>query len=206
MKKIIFIIFICLCNNLLAENFSKTDLLQEDMFDDEYSNMKFYEKPPLNSKNIAGEVFVGSIVGGIYLHKQQKNIDNLGLAAVLVTFDLFITSGFVSGSTYMIGKIGEQTGSFIKTYNYSVGCGFVTWAIGGAIEKRNLKFSESILYYYLPGSVIGAVFGFNQSRRYDLNPPRLLLGRNQNVHFGALNFTFSQMNREYKINLLEWRF
>lgn len=205
-KFIIFSILI-IWGNIIAANFSNMSLsFQDDLFDDENSNIKYYEKPPLMLKNIAGEIAAGTIIGGVFLYNQRNAAENIGLAFPVLSLNLFITSGLVSGSTYYIGKIGDQTGSLYWSYQLSLYTGIVTWALGISLDRDCNIFSDGFLYYYLPGSVIGAVVGFNLTRKYDEENLTFLQFRNQsfNIRFPIINYYPS--NKEFKMNLFEWRF
>ena len=120
------------------------------------------EKPPLSNGRIAGEIVVGGMGG---------------FAAVLACWEVFedpdrdddfggfvgLILGEVIGSTlsvYLVGNIGNETGSFLATLGGSVlgaGVGVATSLVIGE--------PGALLLVWCPS--IGATAVFNVTRRYD---------------------------------------
>ena len=193
-------------NNLLLYSYQDDELIYEDdIIIIEDNQQILIGKPPLNPYRIIGESCTGLIVGGLFLSSQKDNIDQIGLAAPLLIIHCYITSVLVSGSTSLIGKIGDETGSFKWPFYSSFGGGLTAMVLNTFINEEFLT-SDSFMKLYLPGSVLGALVGFNITREYDENYYSILNFNSEKIHVGLPKISYNHFEKEYKINLFEWNF
>jgi hypothetical protein len=135
------------------------------------------EKPPLSTGRIAGEFLAGEVGGfvgilpGLMLGSMVAGYapggDRDGSAARLVlgvaTAGAVVALGSATG-VYIVGNIGNETGSFLPTFYGAaagLGVGFGGGLIIYAISDDNYTGMGFI------GMAIGATIGFNLTRRYD---------------------------------------
>jgi len=134
------------------------------------------EKPPLNPVRIAGEVLGGTLAGiggGVVAVRALLPIaeDSRFKQAILVT-GLSTSYALGSGSTvYLIGNIGNQTGSFPATM-LGVLAGGVVGAIGAiiiaAVTGNDDNDHEDLAELFLFLSpAIGGTIAFNLTRKYE---------------------------------------
>ncbi len=129
------------------------------------------ERPPLSPVRVAGELLAGGIGGlagfapPLILCIGAETSEGLWPAYCLpVTYPLFTTAG-----VYLVGCIGDETGSFLATL-----AGSSLGAVAGIIVfVGGLEVFESdtlLPYIVLTTSLLpsaGAVIGFNLSRKYN---------------------------------------
>ena len=140
-------------------------------------------KPPLSDR-IAGEIAVGAVGGlagttlafSVFQLFDDPECDDCVKHPYLAvpTVLLAMVAGPTLGSTcgvYLVGNIGDETGSFLATLGGSaVGAtvGLVSIIACIALEEEDICFLGGLLF--LLGPPIGALIGFNRTRRYD-SPP-----------------------------------
>ena len=125
-------------------------------------------KPPLSVGRIVGEIlaggvggvvvgFVGLVVGINYA------MHYLPMGKCNPVVDYAIRIGSVLGSTigvYVVGNIGNGTGSFLATLGGSILGGLVGWS-ALVLGQPLVGLSALVL-----GQPIGATLGFNLTRKY----------------------------------------
>lgn len=132
-----------------------------------------WEKPPLRGRRILGEILAGGALG-YALGYGGAELFAGGLGAVLGG-SLGASIGSALG-VYIIGSIGDETGSFGATFRGSIlGMGLV-WAA--------ILFRTPLAYMSIVAPPILACIGFNNTRRYKFSSS---LGR------ALLNFKEGQM-------------
>jgi len=129
------------------------------------------ETPPLGGGRVFGEIAVGYLFGflsgilggGLASAFCHEDGDFACLGHFLIGFYAGSTFG-IAGGVYMVGVNGEQTGSFQTTF---AGAG-----IGAGIGVLSALSGNPIaLIPLVAGPMVGALIGFNGSRRWDSPPP-----------------------------------
>jgi len=137
-----------------------------------------YEKPPLSVLRIAGEILAGTVggfagvVGPISVFSSGESEDWGGFFAVLCVVPITYPLGSAIG-VYLVGNIGNETGSFLATLGGSIlGFGVVIAGLAGAIavEERTEDLLGIAIYTTAWAPTIGATIGLNLTRRYK-SPP-----------------------------------
>ncbi len=124
---------------------------------------KKVEKPPLNAGRIVGELFAGGVggvvIGYALLPKSGEGEYRFLQASLYCTLSNVII-------VYIVGNIGDKTGSFVATLFLGAIGGILGGGIGGDTYHSDLDF-EGSFYGSMIGAPIGATLGFNLTRRYD---------------------------------------
>ncbi len=141
-------------------------------------------RPPLDAMRIGGEVVVGAYTGiagffigryaGLFIadalpHESENARDKVAMGAGIAGAALGTTGG-----VYVIGSIGDQTGSFGATL-IGAGAGAVAgWLVyrvfigsdrlSPSRATSRMRWLEASIEALLPS--VGATIGFNSSRRY----------------------------------------
>ncbi len=131
------------------------------------------EKPPLSPVRIAGEIVCGysaGLAGGVVSVLALKPIADSVSGGRDVILAIGVSTGYAFGSVggvYLVGSLGNQTGSFSTTM-LGVLMGAAV-GVTGAIITVAIIGDEDNHYAELPlfvAPAIGATIGFNLSRRY----------------------------------------
>ena len=170
---------------------SRIDHIEAIQVDKEGSHSK---KPPLKLVRIAGEVllggtlgFVGGSVGvlvGLSIGGHDTDMRN---AVAGVAGAIGLTFGSSLG-VYLIGNIGNETGSYWSTFSGSaVGVAtsfFLFFVLRGEPEN-----TMGLIFSTLPA--VGGVLGFNMTRRYQTPPT----SGTSFINFsdGKMNFAFPKI-------------
>ena len=146
------------------------------------------QKPPLSPARIAGELSagaaVGAFVGALPILLMAYQEAKLGrkleewepVPYVMALFLTYPLGTLISAiCVYFVGNAGNQTGSFWSTLGYTL-LGFAASVVGliaCAAWLRGRWFREfnslfAIAFFATP--TLGAVVGFNLSRRYETPP------------------------------------
>ncbi len=183
-----------------------------------------YEKPPLSKGRIAGEILAGGAVGAVlalggglacgaigreigHAISDSSGKNESGLCAgwfdaeckgFFIGIIVGVTLGYVLGTAtgvYLIGNIGNETGSFSRALLGTIA--------GGCVPVPFL------------GSAIGATFMFNTTRRYK-SPPAESETALINIRDGQMNLavpvpylrpdSFSSKSLNQRVDLLRVRF
>jgi len=123
-------------------------------------------KPPLSVGRIVGEILAGGVGGvvvgfvGLVVGINYAFARDLPMGKCNPVVGYAIRIGSVLGSTigvYVVGNIGNETGSFLATLGGSILGGLVGWSISG---------TEAGFVALVFGPPIGATLGFNLTRKY----------------------------------------
>jgi len=133
-----------------------------------------WERPPLNAGRVTGEILAGGLVGfaggagGALLF-----LAGGGYMVELGAYGIGAPAGYLLGNAigvYFIGKIGNETGSFVAT----LGGGLLAMGIGAVVEAflwsttNNDNLGLLLHFVGLPvWATTGSIIGFNLTRRYD---------------------------------------
>lgn len=179
-------------------------------------------KPPLSNLRIAGEsmtgcflssaVFLTSILITIIVLDSTNSDDTLWRLGISLSV---AASSFASAvGVYAIGNIGDQTGSFRATLiGSSIPAALAILSYYSSLqnnEEAGMAIMGGLLY-----SVVGAIVGFNMTRRHDLPPAEsktaLLSLRNKQISYAFPSLysqtdPFGRGNVSQSINLLRVKF
>ena len=180
-----------------------------------------HRKPPPSVGRIAGEIAVGEVGGWvgiipvfwvIQLFDDPERDDvfkypYLALPTILLTMVAGPSLGSSCG-VYLVGNIGNETGSFLRTLGVSAGVAAIgVLSIFGGAEPGFLLLAL--------GPPIGATIGFNRTRRYD-SPPAESETALINVRDGQMSFaiprvyfrpdSFGRGNLSQSVDLVQIRF
>jgi len=140
------------------------------------------EKPPLSTARIAGEVLAGATggfalacvgwwIGGDYPPIGPDESRRLSDDRSLILY----VSGFGSiAGVYMIGELGDETGSFLATFGGSVIGLFVGALVLWGLELKDVSEAVAIGQFFVSPSIAAAI-AFNLTRRYDSTPKTALI-------------------------------
>jgi len=143
-----------------------------------YSNLVVAEaKPPLSEVRIAGELLaggVGGILGGvggclISIIGAEEDSEYSGLHTAFYLAPTGYTLGNAIG-VYLVGNIGNETGSFLATLGGSIlglGVGIVVCVLSDDFFSDQEPAAFSTL---VASPSICATIGFNLTRRYNSQP------------------------------------
>lgn len=133
------------------------------------------ETPPLSAGRLAGEVFVGSLflaggaVGGAVIGDTLwTNREGCGFSPVCLGGLVGAVAGIglvAPVGVYLIGASGRETGSFGATLAGSA-IGTVVGLGAIAIDDENAAMAIPLLV----APIVGAMIGFNATRRYESAP------------------------------------
>ena len=145
-------------NNL---NFTSTNLLDFDLFG------RSDDIPPLSMKRILGETAVGLSLGYLFNDYFKKKSEGTGLGGGIIWGTIWSAAVLAgtSGSVYVIGNIGEETGNLYVTLLSSSLIGILAMGLGA--EDNSLNDNDITNKFLIPGMTLGAVLGFNLTRCYD---------------------------------------
>jgi hypothetical protein len=171
------------------------------------------EKPPLRGDRILGEILAGGALGfalglgGAYLGTVIDGGDVLhgGLWGAIIGGSLGFSIGSALG-VYIIGSIGDETGSIGATFRGSI--------LGMGLAWVAILLRTPLAYISIAAPPILACIGFNNTRRYKSKPASgtaLLNFREGQMNLGiptvyfqpdafgrrALNMNISLMNAEF---------
>jgi len=150
------------------------------------SNVTYAEKPPLNGYRIAGEILAGG-VGGTLTGLLGVSIAESSAPYPIKGYYLDFLLAYPIGSAigvYIVGNIGNETGSFGTTLGGSIS-GILIWIIC-AIGASNGDMPSIVpITVFFAAPPIFATIGFNETRRYK-TPPE--------TETGLLNFSERQMS------------
>ena len=132
------------------------------------------EKPPLNNGRITGEILaggtgafaLGALGGYIGLELDWgEDLDFLFPESSAIGIFAGCTLGSAVG-VYIVGNIGNETGSFLATLGGSI-VGMLAGLGSGLLDEEDLS-----IFTILAGPHVFATIAFNMTRRYD-SPPKL---------------------------------
>jgi len=128
-------------------------------------------QPPLDGWRITGEVLGGLVSGATvafagygvyYLFTRREFIDYIFFNAVaMYVFPFGIPLG-----VFLVGSIGNETGSLLWTAVGGLGGAAVGLLIGCIVFGDTARYINSIAYGLPVGLIAGSLLGFNLSRRY----------------------------------------
>ena len=187
-------------------------------------------RPPLSGKRIAGETVCGVLSGYV----------GMGVGGAIVYFTVPITkpgtsrgyapeSSLVIGSgtsilaVYGIGSVGDETGSFLVTLACGVAGSIIGFRILASVtdiepfaddlDEANSQMGPKIRACAI-GATIGAIIGFNLTRRYNSTPASeaaLINVRNGRMNFAVPSVyfrgdSFGRGGLSQNVDLLRVRF
>jgi hypothetical protein len=150
--------------------------------------------PPLSGGRLGGEIllggaagigggFLGAVIGaGMTKNNCQQGQDLCGLGGAIV-------GGYIGAvlapplAVYLVGASGDQTGSAGATFGGALLGGAVGLAAGIGVGRENGELGVAVA---MAGPVIGAVVGFNLTRRYRADRPTVTAGSLLRVDDGHL--------------------
>jgi len=130
------------------------------------------EKPTLSPVRITGEIVGGmfaGLAGGVVVIASIVAVDDKAPSIILGTA---LATAYALGSTttvYLIGNIGDQTGSLGATMLGTVMGGVVGIAGGFLIHavRGDIDHDDLAELFILAVPAVGATIGFNLTRRYE---------------------------------------
>ncbi len=134
-------------------------------------------KPPLSEIRITGEILAGGVggiligVGGCLIGAEYEKYkygegEYRGLWSALFVAPIGYTLGNAIG-VYLVGNIGDETGSFLATLGGSI----LGLGVGVVLALSADSFNERAAFpTFVASSSICATIGFNLTRRYN-SPP-----------------------------------
>ncbi len=158
---------------------------------------KMWNMPPLNAGRIAGELVAGGVGGALGffgpIYIVMHVFKGIGwvpedVGAILLLACLPVGSSL---GVYLVGNLGNETGSLRSTIKGSV----LGWAganaLAGAIllineEQPNVARASIAKFILFAGPSIGATIGFNMTSRYKTPPAE--------TETGLINFREGQMS------------
>lgn len=180
---------------------STTSQFPEYMKNDSFLSSRMFEerqkdgreialgKPPLNTGKVAGELLAGCVlgaaagIGGGYLG--ASILDTGGMFGDIAGAGLGVMVAYPLGcalGVYLVGNLGNETGSFGSALGWAYG-GMLVGAIGGGLLSSLSPTVASVAIFVTPP--LFATLAFNKSRRYK-NP--------QAVSASLLNFRNGKMD------------
>ncbi len=140
-------------------------------------------KPPVSNAKLIGEVLasvvatfaVGGGLGWTFFLAFSEFVHSDTVLWIVCLVSVFVIPSCIATITvYLIGRVGDQTGSFLITLGWSVLGGFLGIGIISITSTlppdemsswvSSVRFALSLAPF--PGAAIGAVIGFNWARRY----------------------------------------
>jgi len=167
-----------------TENQSIVNINYEEANKDSISDNKIYGNiiPPLSFYRIAGECVGGFVVGAVgaygliilYSMGADKNIWGGDIGVSIIISDI----GWILGNelgVYIVGNIGNETGSLLKTIIYGTAISIGVQAISMGFYYLSMEEGQSNIYTLyesamMLGPTIGAIIGFNITRKYKKQP------------------------------------
>ncbi len=208
MKKLTIVSLICLSMQLFAQVNStvKGSLLQLRNF--ERTSFSFQEKskdslPPVSTGKIFAEFFGGNTIGfglslvggavgagiGDIIKTKPKDIYLPATIGILLSYPFSVAYG-----VYVIGNIGVEDGSYWSTFQgtlWGVGVALSLGAIGSKLHDNPTLYGIAV---FCPS--IGAIIGFNSSRRLETNTYSFKIEQNK----------YSILKPDFSIQLLRVNF
>ncbi len=163
-----------------AENQSIVNINYEEADKDSISSNKIPGNiiPPLSFYRIAGECVGGFVVGAVgaygliilYGMGADKKIWGWDIGVSIILSDI----GWILGNelgVYIVGNIGNETGSLLKTFIYGTAISIGIQAIAIGFYCLSMDEGQSNIYTLYEsammfGPTIGAIIGFNITRKY----------------------------------------
>jgi len=158
-------------------------------------------KPPLNFFRIYSEVATGCLLGYCIVKLGLDNLEgDIGIGYVIMV------GGYIVGNTvgvYIIGNIGDETGSFHATLIGSLS-GMLFSYLGSIIINDSSK--SPIFFFACPP--LGATYMFNISRRYksSQNKSSALINYNDDRICFAFPMMNYNLNSFYTLDLITIKF
>ena len=122
---------------------------------------KTEKKPPLSLIRLAGEFFAGGTLGAVFGYGVSG-----GSSYYIIPYGAALGSSL---GVYLVGEIGNETGSFLNTLLGST-CGVVCFLYTGPDPDYQGSLRASFAIASFTVSTLGAVIGFNVTRKYDAPP------------------------------------
>ncbi len=172
-----------------AENQSIVNINYEETDKDSISDNKIYGNiiPPLSFYRITGECVGGLVIGTVcaygsiilYGMGADKNIWGWNIDVSIFLADI----GWILGNelgVYIVGNIGNETGSLLKTFIYgtaiSVGVQAIFYSLwyykSADLSGSSSSIMEISQFAIMIGPTIGAIIGFNITRKYKKQPAK----------------------------------
>jgi hypothetical protein len=144
------------------------------------------QRPPVKTGKVAAQILAGvGVTGGMFalsiLTASESTLDDdEAMRRRATTWMVFGGAALTPAVVYLIGNHGPQQGSLGKTYLYAA----VGAAVGGVLLYLAFETdSDALGIFALTVSTfapaVGAVIGYNASRRYDPEAPGALLSVGQ---------------------------
>jgi len=136
------------------------------------------QRPPVRTGTLVGQIMAGAVVTGgafglAFLTASESTLDDdEAMQGRAIAWTICGAAGMTPMLVYLIGNAGPQTGSLGRTY---LG-GLAGALVGGllmsvAVMSENDAVAISALAAAAVAPALGAIIGFNSSRRYDQPAP-----------------------------------
>jgi len=208
MKKLTIVSLFFLSVQLFAQvnSTEKSSLLQLRNF--EHSNFSFEEKskdslPPVSTGKVFAEFFGGNLIGyGLMFPSLLLSAGIISLggennkwtsATGALTFILSYPFAIAYG-VYVVGNIGDVEGSYWSTFLGTLGGIGVSVGVGMLSKKSENYHGVNVFTLLFPS--VGAIIGFNSSRRLETNTYSFKVEQNK----------YSILKPDYSIQLLRVNF
>ncbi len=158
------------------------------------------QKPPLSFLRITTEIATGGLLGYGIVKLGLDNLEgDIGMGYVI------LVGGYIVGNTlgvYIIGNIGDETGSFLATLVGSLS-GMLLGFVGSSITNDSSVSS----IFFLACPALGATYMFNNSRRYKLshNSSALINFKKDGARF-AFPIIYCSLHFFYSMDIITLKF
>ncbi len=142
-----------------------------------------HEEPPLSVLRIGGEILAGGaggLAGGVLLPLMIERADPpppnateiLGSSGCAIIVALAASPVCAATGVYLVGGIGNETGSFLATLAGAYLGGFVGLVVAESLPSVHVRllwldFGALPVSVLALGAPIGATIGFNLTRKYE---------------------------------------
>ncbi|PIP79469.1 MAG: hypothetical protein COW85_01025 [Ignavibacteria bacterium CG22_combo_CG10-13_8_21_14_all_37_15] len=183
------------CSLLQLRNFERTSFSFEEKSQDSL--------PPVQKGRILSEFLIGNIIGfgsaipsyligagiGLTLNEPHHWVSPTGVLSVILAYPFAVAYG-----VYIIGNIGIEEGSYWSTLLGTLGG--ISVGIGVGYLAHDLDNNNTLTTVALLCPSVGAIIGFNSSRRLETNPYSFKIEQNK----------YSILKPDYSIQLLRVNF
>ena len=178
------------------------------------------EKPPLSGPRVAGEILAGAaggfagMIAGYEILMETYSDNDEGFDGLVEAVLAYIVCYPLASSAavYLVGSVGDETGSFWATLGMDIVGVFSGAMVGAAMAETSN--AEGFIAVLFAAPVIGATLGFNWSRRYKSpaeSEPALVNFQNGQMSLALPRIhsrvdTFGRRTLSQNIDLLRARF
>ena len=208
MKKILllFIFILSTCLNAQTFTYSNISLDSYPAFNTnekvDFHLMQSRKKPKLKFSNIAGEAFLGLALGyvaAVTLKPEDEGLNSIFSSPVQV---LGIFAG-TTGGVFLMGSLDRETANIAITAGGAIVSGFIFGEIG---RMDNMLDIEDVIYrFVVPGATLGAILGFNFTRKYK-KKKSIFNFYNNSIEIGIPEIKINKISKRYiyQLSLLNY--